>query len=143
MIQVTLYFIQFLTSCSLSLRIQKNLHCSLWSVSSSSSPPSSYALLHCASSSSPSSKDAVLHYPWETNVGCGRSSSSPNPNRCWWCESNACNSKAFKFKLQLLILLLAFGTNIFYNLDKYILQRGQIYFTIWTNTFYNLDKYIL
>ena len=33
--------------------------------------------------------------------------------------------------------------NTFYNLDKYILQFGQIYFTIWTNTFHNLDKNIL
>ena len=29
------------------------------------------------------------------------------------------------------------------NLDKYILQFGQIHFAIWTNTFGNLDKYVL
>ena len=29
------------------------------------------------------------------------------------------------------------------NLDKYILQFGQIHFTIYTNTFYNWDKYSL
>ena len=27
-------------------------------------------------------------------------------------------------------------------LSKYILQFGQIHFTIWTNTFHDLDKYI-
>ena len=27
--------------------------------------------------------------------------------------------------------------------EEYILQCGQIHFTIWTNTFYNFDKYIL
>ena len=30
-----------------------------------------------------------------------------------------------------------------FNLDKYILQFGQIHFAIWTNTFCNLDKHIL
>ena len=35
----------------------------------------------------------------------------------------------------------AIWTNAFCNLDKYILQFGQIHFAIWTNTFSNLDKY--
>ena len=33
-------------------------------------------------------------------------------------------------------------TNIFLNLEKYVLRFGQIHFVIWTNTFYNSDKYI-
>ena len=32
--------------------------------------------------------------------------------------------------------------NTFDNLDKYILQFGQISFALWTNTFYNFDKCI-
>ena len=35
----------------------------------------------------------------------------------------------------------AIWTNTFCNLDKYILQFGQIHFAIWINTFYNLEKY--
>ena len=34
------------------------------------------------------------------------------------------------------------GSNTFCNLDKYILQLGQLYWAIWRNAFVCLDKYI-
>ena len=34
-------------------------------------------------------------------------------------------------------------TNKYFDLDKYILEFGQIHFTIWTNNYFNLDKFIL
>ena len=35
------------------------------------------------------------------------------------------------------------GAASFSNLNKYIFQFGQLYFSIWTNKFNNLDKYLL
>ena len=39
-------------------------------------------------------------------------------------------------------IYLAIYTNIFGNLNKYILKLEQIYLAIWTNVFWNLNKYI-
>ena len=48
-----------------------------------------------------------------------------------------------KYILQFGQILFAIWTNIFSNLDKYCLQFGQIHLAIWTNIFSNLDKYVL
>ena len=39
--------------------------------------------------------------------------------------------------------LTSIQTNTFCNLDKYVLQFGQIHFAIWTNRYFILDKYIM